>query len=154
MTTAIFAPTNDAFTKLPAGTMNYLLRSENYDLLVNILQHHVLDGRYYMGIGLDDTTVRLPTMLNETYVDVTIDTDYAVTNVNGSGLATVAYFVKSTSTSSDALLSQAVENAELQNQASSALGEAADALAEEEQVSFVYIHNDANGVCGWTTAVY
>jgi len=32
------------------------------------------------------------------------------------------------------VLSKAVENAELQSQASSALGEAADALAEEEQV--------------------
>ena len=106
MMTAIFAPTNDAFTattktNLPIGTLNYLLRSENYDLLVNILQHHVLNGRYYMGIGVDDTTVTLPTMLNDTFVDVTIDTDYVVTNVNGSGLASVAYFVKSTTEDND-----------------------------------------------------
>lgn len=36
------------------------------------------------------------------------------------------------------VLSKAVENAELQSRASTALGEAADALADEEKVSFAY----------------
>jgi uncharacterized surface protein with fasciclin (FAS1) repeats len=37
----VFAPTNDAFSKLPAGTVDNLLKPENKDALQNILQYHV-----------------------------------------------------------------------------------------------------------------
>ncbi|MFN3644350.1 MAG: fasciclin domain-containing protein [Gemmobacter sp.] len=37
----VFAPTNDAFAKLPAGTVETLLRPENKDTLVKILTCHV-----------------------------------------------------------------------------------------------------------------
>ena len=40
----VFAPTNDAFAKLPAGTVDSLLRPENRDQLVNILTYHVVPG--------------------------------------------------------------------------------------------------------------
>ena len=38
----VFAPTNDAFAKLPAGTVETLLKPENKDMLVKILTCHVL----------------------------------------------------------------------------------------------------------------
>lgn len=37
----VFAPTNDAFSKLPAGTVDNLLKPENKEKLADILQHHV-----------------------------------------------------------------------------------------------------------------
>jgi len=41
----VFAPTNDAFAKLPAGTVDTLLKPENKDQLVKILTYHVVAGR-------------------------------------------------------------------------------------------------------------
>jgi uncharacterized surface protein with fasciclin (FAS1) repeats len=41
----VFAPTNEAFTKLPAGTVDTLLKPENKATLVKILTYHVVPGR-------------------------------------------------------------------------------------------------------------
>ena len=41
----VFAPTNDAFSKLPAGTVDTLLKPENKDQLVKILTYHVVPGK-------------------------------------------------------------------------------------------------------------
>ena len=41
----VFAPTDDAFKALPAGTVDSLLKPENKDKLVQILQHHVVSGK-------------------------------------------------------------------------------------------------------------
>ncbi len=38
----VFAPTNDAFAKLPEGTVETLLKPENKDMLVKILTCHVV----------------------------------------------------------------------------------------------------------------
>lgn len=40
----VFAPTNEAFAKLPAGTVDTLLKPENKDTLVKILTYHVVSG--------------------------------------------------------------------------------------------------------------
>jgi uncharacterized surface protein with fasciclin (FAS1) repeats len=40
----IFAPTNEAFNKLPAGTVDTLLKPENKQQLTNILTYHVVPG--------------------------------------------------------------------------------------------------------------
>ena len=40
----VFAPTNEAFAKLPAGTVENLLKPENKDALTDILQYHVYVG--------------------------------------------------------------------------------------------------------------
>jgi uncharacterized surface protein with fasciclin (FAS1) repeats len=40
----VFAPTDDAFAKLPAGTVEDLLKPENKDKLVAILTYHVVPG--------------------------------------------------------------------------------------------------------------
>ena len=41
----VFAPTNAAFAKLPAGTVETLVKPENKDTLVKILTYHVVPGR-------------------------------------------------------------------------------------------------------------
>ncbi|MBD8526857.1 fasciclin domain-containing protein [Pseudomarimonas arenosa] len=40
----VFAPTNEAFAKLPQGTLESLLKPENKDQLVAILTYHVVAG--------------------------------------------------------------------------------------------------------------
>jgi uncharacterized surface protein with fasciclin (FAS1) repeats len=42
----VFAPTNEAFAKLPPGTVDTLLKPENKAMLVKILTYHVVSGRY------------------------------------------------------------------------------------------------------------
>lgn len=41
----VFAPTNEAFEKLPAGTVEELLKPENKEKLQNILKFHVVPGK-------------------------------------------------------------------------------------------------------------
>lgn len=43
----VFAPTDEAFAKLPAGTVETLLKPENKQKLVDILTYHVVAGRVY-----------------------------------------------------------------------------------------------------------
>ncbi|WP_027075970.1 fasciclin domain-containing protein [Maribacter antarcticus] len=42
----VFAPTNDAFAKLPAGTVESLLTPESKDALTGILTYHVVAGKF------------------------------------------------------------------------------------------------------------
>ncbi|NJM50965.1 MAG: fasciclin domain-containing protein [Sphingomonadales bacterium] len=42
----VFAPTDDAFAKLPAGTVGELVKPENKDQLTSILTYHVLAGKF------------------------------------------------------------------------------------------------------------
>jgi uncharacterized surface protein with fasciclin (FAS1) repeats len=42
----VFAPTNAAFAKLPAGTVETLLKPENKATLVKILTYHVISGSF------------------------------------------------------------------------------------------------------------
>ena len=41
----VFAPTDEAFAKLPAGTVESLLKPENKEKLVKILTYHVVSGK-------------------------------------------------------------------------------------------------------------
>jgi len=45
----VFAPTDDAFAALPAGTVEDLLKPENKDKLVAILTYHVVAGKVMSG---------------------------------------------------------------------------------------------------------
>jgi uncharacterized surface protein with fasciclin (FAS1) repeats len=45
----VFAPTNEAFAKLPPGTVQSLLRPENNAQLIRILSYHTLAGRMTSG---------------------------------------------------------------------------------------------------------
>lgn len=42
----VFAPTNEAFGKLPAGTVDNLVKPENKSTLTNILTYHVVAGAF------------------------------------------------------------------------------------------------------------
>lgn len=43
----VFAPTDEAFAKLPEGTVESLLKPENKDKLTAILTYHVIVGKVY-----------------------------------------------------------------------------------------------------------
>jgi len=45
----VFAPTNAAFAKLPAGTVDTLLKPENKAMLTKVLTYHVVPGRVSAG---------------------------------------------------------------------------------------------------------
>jgi uncharacterized surface protein with fasciclin (FAS1) repeats len=45
----VFAPTDEAFAALPAGTVEDLLKPENKDKLVSILTYHVVAGKVMSG---------------------------------------------------------------------------------------------------------
>jgi len=49
----VFAPTDAAFAKLPAGTVESLLKPENKEKLASILLHHVVAGRVYSDQALE-----------------------------------------------------------------------------------------------------
>ncbi|WP_452219820.1 fasciclin domain-containing protein [Lacinutrix salivirga] len=42
----VFAPTNDAFNKLPEGTVTSLLKPESKETLTSILTYHVVSGKF------------------------------------------------------------------------------------------------------------
>ena len=48
----VFAPTDAAFAKLPAGTLDTLLKPENRDQLAKILTFHVVPGQYTAAVIL------------------------------------------------------------------------------------------------------
>src|SRR5271156_1208196 len=45
----VFAPTNEAFNKLPPGTVETLVKPENKAQLTKVLTYHVVAGRYTAG---------------------------------------------------------------------------------------------------------
>ena len=45
----VFAPTDEAFAKLPAGTVEDLLKPENKDKLIGILTYHVVPSKVMSG---------------------------------------------------------------------------------------------------------
>ena len=49
----VFAPTNDAFAKLPEGTVETLLKAENKGTLTSILTYHVVAGKFMASDVLD-----------------------------------------------------------------------------------------------------
>ncbi|APY01501.1 hypothetical protein BWR22_09175 [Lacinutrix venerupis] len=42
----VFAPTNEAFSKLPEGTVETLLKPENKEALQTVLTYHVVEGKW------------------------------------------------------------------------------------------------------------
>ncbi len=54
----VFAPTNDAFAKLPAGTVDTLLKPRMKADLTSILTYHVVSGRYTAADLKDGMTLK------------------------------------------------------------------------------------------------
>jgi uncharacterized surface protein with fasciclin (FAS1) repeats len=46
----VFAPTDEAFAKLPEKTVEELLKPENRDKLIAVLSYHVVDGKLMLGV--------------------------------------------------------------------------------------------------------
>ncbi len=61
------APTDEAFAKLPAGTVESLLKPENKAKLVSILTYHVVSGRVYSG---DAVAAKQATSLESSQIDI------------------------------------------------------------------------------------
>ena len=55
----VFAPTNDAFAKLPAGTVDTLLKPENKEKLADILQYHVAVAVYREDMLTDGRVINM-----------------------------------------------------------------------------------------------
>lgn len=67
----VFAPSDDAFAKLPAGTVDELVKPENKDKLTAILTYHVMAGKV-MAADIDGKKLEPATVNGETLnVDAT-----------------------------------------------------------------------------------
>ncbi|MAO11166.1 MAG: beta-Ig-H3/fasciclin [Flavobacteriaceae bacterium] len=63
----VFAPVNDAFAKLPDGTVASLLKPENKETLTTILTYHVVSGKFMAkdvvkAINNNKGTFKIPTV--------------------------------------------------------------------------------------------
>ena len=73
----VFAPTDDAFAKLPAGTVETLLKPENKDQLVAILTYHVVAGKVK---AADVVTLSSATTVNGQDVAITVNNGTVMVN--------------------------------------------------------------------------
>jgi len=65
----VFAPTDDAFAKLPEGTIETLLKAENRDQLVAILTYHVVSGKV---MAKDVVGLKAAETMNGQRVDIAV----------------------------------------------------------------------------------
>jgi uncharacterized surface protein with fasciclin (FAS1) repeats len=67
----VFAPTDEAFAKLPEGTVATLLKPENKGLLTSILKNHIVSGKISLAKALElkEGTTLLGTKLDLRFVD-------------------------------------------------------------------------------------
>ena len=84
----VFAPTNDAFAALPAGTVETLLKPENKQALTDVLLYHV-DDRKLTASGIPAGSNYFKPLLTSQRICIT-NSGTAVTIADGSGdVATV-----------------------------------------------------------------
>jgi uncharacterized surface protein with fasciclin (FAS1) repeats len=72
----VFAPTDEAFAKLPAGVVEDLLKPENKAKLVSILTYHVVPGKV---MAADVKTMKAPTVNGKT-LDIKVGNGVTVNN--------------------------------------------------------------------------
>jgi uncharacterized surface protein with fasciclin (FAS1) repeats len=65
----VFAPTNAAFDKLPAGTVEMLVKPENKEKLTSILTYHVVPGKYLSNDLKDGMTLKTVQGENLTFTE-------------------------------------------------------------------------------------
>jgi len=66
----VFAPTNEAFAKLPAGTVEDLLKPENKEQLVSILTYHVIPGKIKAADVMGMSNPSMPTTVSGKQLNV------------------------------------------------------------------------------------
>lgn len=103
----VFAPTNDAFAKLPAGTVETLLKPENVEKLKSILTYHVISGKFDAATVIDaiktNNNKYTVTTVQGAKIDLSLDGDKVIlTNATGA---------KSTVTMADVAASNGVIHA-------------------------------------------
>jgi uncharacterized surface protein with fasciclin (FAS1) repeats len=76
----VFAPTDEAFAKLPAGTVENLLKPENKEKLVAVLTCHVLPGKL---MAADLTTTNAKTLNGK---ELAIKVDAGKVTVGGANV--------------------------------------------------------------------
>lgn len=67
----VFAPTDEAFSALPAGTVETLLKPENKDQLAAILKLHVIAGQKVKSADLAGKTLTAETLNGTIAIDAT-----------------------------------------------------------------------------------
>ncbi len=67
----VFAPTDEAFAQLPAGTVEDLLKPENKEQLIAVLTYHVVPGKIMSGDIAGQTTSVATVQGSELSVDAT-----------------------------------------------------------------------------------
>lgn len=77
----LFAPTDEAFGKLPAGTLDGWLKPENRSELISVLKYHVLPGRTSVA---DMGTLSNPRMMQGT--STRIEKDHDRLSIDGAHL--------------------------------------------------------------------
>ena len=90
----VFAPTNDAFAKLPEGTVEGLLKPESKDALTGILTYHVVSGKFEAAavieaINANDGKFTVETVQGGSIVLSLKDGNVILTDAKG-GMSTVA----------------------------------------------------------------
>ena len=75
----VFAPTDEAFAALPAGTVESLLKPENREKLTSILTYHVVKGRVYSDQAIEAGSA---TTLQGDSVEIT--SKYGDVKINGA----------------------------------------------------------------------
>lgn len=86
----VFAPTNDAFAKLPAGTVDALLKADKKADLTSILTYHVVAGRYIAADLKDGMTLK--TVNGAT---LTVSNVNGVVKINGAAMVQTADVISS-----------------------------------------------------------
>ncbi len=83
----VFAPTNDAFDALPAGTLDSLLLEENRDQLAAVLTYHVVPTEAMSGQLTDG--MQVTTVQGETLTIGVSDSGVTLTDASGSTVSVV-----------------------------------------------------------------
>ncbi|MEP1144867.1 MAG: fasciclin domain-containing protein [Henriciella sp.] len=83
----VFAPTDDAFAALPAGTVETLLLPENKDALAGVLKLHVIAGSKVKSTDLAGQQITATTLNGDLAVD---GTDGVVLTAPGSTATVIA----------------------------------------------------------------
>jgi len=97
----VFAPTNAAFAKLPAGTVETLLKPENKAQLQAVLTYHVVAGNFAASdvIGLIEKgkgTAVIPTVNGGTLTAMMMDGAVYIADENGNKSKVIAADLKNT----------------------------------------------------------
>lgn len=96
----VFAPTNDAFGKLPAGTVESLLKPEAKGTLVKILTYHVVAGNFdaaavVKAIEAGNGSAKLSTVSGGVLTASLKDGKVILTDEMGSSATVIAADIKS-----------------------------------------------------------